>query len=382
MRKQLGVLAAAAVSAGMLVGVAGGTTAAGASSYPPIPAGPIVIGATTPLSGPSASYGQTTEESFNGVSLKQFDAEYPNGIDGHQVKLVFLDDQGTVTGAVQATDQLVSDHVAAVVTLSYNPEATVQQAEILNHAHIPIISDLGYNEFVNPKTYPYFWGVGANDPQEATATAKWLKASNITKLAVLSDGIQGSNEVLSDLKAALPKYAPKVKIVTTQQISPAATEVAAQVTALKQSNPQAVYIDTAEAYGPIWQAMQTAGMTNVKILTQAGAWYDSFSAMGPLEANAYAPFYTCAPNTDVTYPATVQNLMGEYSAATYGYSTNYRIYLTADTIPFLFLRYAIQKEHSDSPAAIKAAMNSHDQPVLRHRQVHLHAEQPLRHPGQ
>ena len=66
--------------------------------------------------------------------LKQFTAEYPNGIDGHQVKLVFLDAQGTVTGAVQATDQLVSDHVAAVVTLSYNPEATVQQAEILNHA--------------------------------------------------------------------------------------------------------------------------------------------------------------------------------------------------------------------------------------------------------
>jgi hypothetical protein len=80
--------------------------------------------------------------------------------------------------------------------------------------------------------------------------------------------------------------------------------------------------------------------------------------MGPLEANAYAPFYTCAPNTDVVYPATVQDLMSQYSAATYAYSTNYRIYLTADTIPFLFLRYAIQKEHSDSAAAIKAAMNS------------------------
>jgi len=357
MRRHLTVAAALALGSGLFV-VAGGASGAGASTYPPIPPGPIVVGATTPLSGPTAVDGISTEESFNGVTMKAFNAEFPDGIDGHPVKLVFLDDQGTVTGAVQATNQLVSDHVSAVVTLSYNPEATIQQAEILNHAHIPIISDLGYNEFVNPKTYPYFWGVGASDPQEAVATAKWLKASNITKMAVLSDGIQGSNEVLSDLKAVLPKDAPKVKIVTTQQISPAATEVSAQVTALKQSNPQVVYIDTAEAYGPIWQAMQTAGMTNVKILTQAGAWYDSFSAMGPLEANAYAPFYTCAPNTDVVYPATVQDLMAQYSAATYAYSTNYRIYLTADTIPFLFLRYAIQKEHSDSPAAIKAAMNS------------------------
>ncbi len=357
MRKQVGLLAAAAVSAGMFVGVAGGSGPAGAS-YPPIPAGPIVVGATTPLSGPTAAYGQSTEESFNGVSLKQFDAEYPNGIDGHQVKLVFLDDQGTVTGAVQATDQLVSDHVAAVVTLSYNPEATIQQAEILNHAHIPIISDLGYNEFVNTKNYPYFWGVGSSTIQEGLATGKWLKASGIKTMAVLTDGLEGSTQELNAIRAGIHKYSPGTKIVTTQQISPAATEVSAQVTALKQSGAQLVFIDTAEAYGPIWQAMITAGMTNVKILTQAGAWYDSFSSMGPLEENAYAPFYTCAPNTDVVYPAGVQDLMAQYSAATYAYSTNYRIYLTADTIPFLFLRYAIMKEHSDSPAAIKAAMDS------------------------
>jgi len=35
--------------------------------------------------------------------------------------------------------------VAAVVTLSYNPEATDQQAEIINKAHIPLIAGLAGN---------------------------------------------------------------------------------------------------------------------------------------------------------------------------------------------------------------------------------------------
>jgi len=356
MKKHLSLLAAAAVSAGVLAGVSG-AGAAGAS-YPAIPAGPIVIGATTPLSGATAAYGQSTEESFDNVTIKAFNAEFPDGIDGHPIKLVFLDDQGTVTGGVQSAEQLVSEHVAAVVTLSYNPEATLQQAVVLNHAHIPVISVLSYSQFVNTKAYPYDFATGASIPQEAVATAKWLKAEGLTRLAVVDDGETATSEVLASLKAELPKYSPKTKIVTVQQVSPAAVEVSPQIAAVKAANPDAVYVDTGEAYGPIWQAMQTDGLTNVKILASAGAWYDSFSAMGPLAANAYAPYDDCAPSASTAYPAQLTDLMGQYSAATYGYSTNYRTYVATDTVPLLLLKYAIEKEHSDTPDAIKAGIES------------------------
>ena len=106
-------------------------------------------------------------------------------------------------------------------------------------------------------------------------------------------------------------------------------------------------------------------MTTVKILATAGAWYDSFSAMGPLAVNAFAPFYSCAPSAAVTYPDEVMNLMGQYSAATYGYSTNYRIYVMADSVPLELLKHVIEKEHSISPAAIKAGLESiHNQSFL------------------
>ena len=357
------LLATMAVAVVVPIGLT--TSEAGAAGYPPIPPGPIVLGATTPLSGPTASYGLSTEQSFNGVSLKAFQAKYPKGIAGHPVKLVFLDDRGTVPGAVQATNQLVADKVTAVVTLSYNPQATLQQAIILKHNKVPVITDLGYTAFANTKSYPYNFGVGASNPQEGQAAAKWIKASGLRRIAVLTDGLDADTELLNAVKVGLLRTHARAHIVATQQIAPNAVEVAAQLVALKAANPDVLFVDLGSGYGPVWQAMRTAGMTSVKILATAGAWYDSFSAMGPLAVNAFAPFYSCAPSAAVTYPDEVMNLMGQYSAATYGYSTNYRIYVMADSVPFELLKYVIEKEHSVSPAAIKAGLESiHNQSFL------------------
>jgi branched-chain amino acid transport system substrate-binding protein len=353
MKRPLSLCAALAVASGVFV--AAGSSGAGAS-YPPLPAGPIVVGATTPLSGPTAAYGESTEESFNGVTMKAFNAEFPNGIDGHPVKLVFLDDQGTVTGGVQTAEQLVADKVAAVVTLSYNPEATDQQAEIINKAHIPLIAGLaGNNAYYNASKWPYYFSIEASPQEEAAATVKWIKNSGFKRVAVLDDGLQETDTVLSDLQTAI-KSDHGAKVVTVQQISPAATEVSAQIAAIKAANPDLIYIDTGEAYGPIWQSMITDGLTSTKILASAGAWYDSFSAMGPLEANAYAVYDNCATSATQTWPANVESLMAQYNAATYGYSTNYLTYVATDTVPLLLLRAAIDKEHSDSPAAVAAGL--------------------------
>ena len=334
-----------------------GSTGAGAS-YPPIPPGPIVVGATTPLSGATASFGESTEESFNGVTMKAFNAEFPNGIDGHPVKLVFLDDQGTVTGGVQTAEQLVSDKVAAVITLSYDPEATAQQAVIINKNHIPIIAGLAGNQYANAKQWPYYFGIEASLRHEGAATVKWIDNSGFKRVAVLDDGLQETNDVLADLRSSLKSEHSKAKIVTVQTIQPASVEVAPQITAIKASNPDVVYIDAGEAYGPIWQTMITEGMTSTPILASAGAWYDAFSAMGPLAANAYAVYDNCAASTSETWPANVETLMDQYNAATFGYSTNYLTYVGTDTVPLLLLKYAVEKEHSVSPAAISAGLLS------------------------
>jgi ABC-type branched-subunit amino acid transport system substrate-binding protein len=357
MRRHLTVAAALALGSGLFV-VAGGASGAGASSYPPIPPGPIVVGATTPLSGPTAVDGISTEESFNGVTMKAFNAEFPNGIDGHPVKLVFLDDQGTITGGVESAEELAADHVAAVVTASYNAEATADQLTIWNKDKIPVISQVGGNEYSNTKAWPYDFGVGASLQEWATATAKWIHNEDFKRIAVLTDGIQSDAEELSDVEAAMKKDAPGAKIVTTQTVPPTSVEISAAIASLKAANPDLVYIDTYEDQGSVWQTMQTQGLTTTPILTSAGSWYNGFSAMGPLADHAYAYYDNCATSVNETWPANVQSLFAAYSAATYAYSTNYLTYVATDTVPLLLLRYAIDKEHSDSPAAIKAGLES------------------------
>jgi ABC-type branched-subunit amino acid transport system substrate-binding protein len=84
--------------------VSGGGAPAAASSYPSIPAGPIEIGLSAPLSGPLALDGKVISET------DQIAANYVNntlgGIDGHKIKLVTLDDQDNATVGVQVAEQL------------------------------------------------------------------------------------------------------------------------------------------------------------------------------------------------------------------------------------------------------------------------------------
>src|SRR4051812_32997131 len=87
----MGMVAACGSSSKPKVAGTTGTTASGGTAkYPPIPAGPIVLGASVPLSGPTASYGTVYKQALETVTLKTFNAAHPDGIDGHPVDIKIL----------------------------------------------------------------------------------------------------------------------------------------------------------------------------------------------------------------------------------------------------------------------------------------------------
>src|SRR5437016_6035696 len=92
-----------------------GTTAA-SSKYPPIPAGPIKFGVSTPLTGATAAFGTATKAAFENVTTKTFNAAHPDGIDGHPISIEILDDASDVTKAVNVANQFVSEKVTAILT--------------------------------------------------------------------------------------------------------------------------------------------------------------------------------------------------------------------------------------------------------------------------
>ena len=126
-----------------------GSATTAATKYPPIPAGPIKFGISTPLTGAQAAFGQTTSQSFNNVTLKAFNALHPDGIDGHPVQYEVLDDASDVTKAVSVANQFVSDKLAGVITATYNPAGHVQQLAIWNKAKLPIIANVLGTQFAD-----------------------------------------------------------------------------------------------------------------------------------------------------------------------------------------------------------------------------------------
>ena len=375
MRKRFTVLAAIAAGTALTAAcsssakktatsatTAGGSasTAAAASQYPPIPAGPIKFGISTPLTGAQAAFGQTTSQSFNNITLKAFNALHPDGIDGHPVQYEVLDDASDVTKAVSVVNQFVADKLAGVITVSYNPAATEQQLAILNKAKMPVIANLEGSKYVDTGAWPYDFGVNASIPQEGQVAAQYIASHNFKKVAVITDGIQGAVEQLNAILDAMKTAAPQAQVVKTVTITPGSTDDSTAIAQLKGSNPDVLINLTSYAYAPIWQAMQVAQWSPV-ILSTAGAWYDSFNGMGSLVNKAVAFYNACADSASQTWPADVASLMSQYNKATGGLSTNYMTYVISDSIPLELFKVAIEKYHSVDPNAIKKALEGINQ---------------------
>jgi ABC-type branched-subunit amino acid transport system substrate-binding protein len=343
-------------------GTTGGTTAgsAAATSFPPIPPGPIKFGISTPLTGAQAAFGQTTAESFNNVTLKAFNQLHPDGIDGHPVQYSVLDDASDVTKAVNVANQFVAEKLAGVITVSYNPAAYVQQLAVLNKGKIPVIANLEDPQFTDTKAWPYAFGVNVSQQEEGVAAAQYIGRKGYTRIATITDGIPSAVGQLNLILASMKTDAPNAQVVKAVTVAPGATDDSTAVAQLKGSNPDLLINLLSYGYAPLWQAIQTAGWSP-NIMSTAGAWYDGFTGMGPLANKAVSFYNACADSASQTWPPDVAGLMTGYNKGTAGLSINYLTYVISDSIPLELFKYAIEKYHSLDPNAIKQALEGVNQ---------------------
>lgn len=334
-------------------GSSSNSTAPSATQYPPIPAGPIVFGVSAPLTGPTAAYGISTQNQFLRASVPTFQAESPTGIDGHPVKLDFRDDGGDPTKGVQAINQMVGDHVVAVITVSYSPEVAAQQYALLNKDKIPTFGTLTGSQYADSKAWPYNFGLSPSVGQEGEAAAQYIAKKGYTKIATIADGLPQDVDALSQITNAMKTDAPQAKVVSAVTVTPGSVDMSTAVAQLKANNPDLVLVYLGYGFGPLWQAIRSANWSP-KIMATAGAWYDGFDAMGPLAANAVSPYNTCADSVNQTFPADLTALFSLYAAQQK--QVNYLTSIDLDTNPFNILKYAIEKYHSVDPNAIKAAV--------------------------
>lgn len=199
----------------------------------------IVIGEFESLSGPQATFGQS---STNGLKLAV--EEYNNSKDkllGKSIKLITYDDQGKPSEAQTVVQKLINkDRVSAVIgeVASSNSKAG---APICQQNKIPMVSPASTNPEVT-SIGDYIFRVCFIDPFQATVMTKFaMNTLKVKKIAILKDVKQAYSTGLADLFEKQFKEMGG-EVVEVQSFSSGDKDFKAQLTAIKSKNPEAIFI--------------------------------------------------------------------------------------------------------------------------------------------
>ncbi|TVM36356.1 ABC transporter substrate-binding protein [Oceanidesulfovibrio marinus] len=192
------------------------------------------IGAVASASGPASFLGQPEKQTMIMI-VKKLNAG--GGLDGKPVELFFYDDETDVNKCVLAVQKLVrKDKVDAIIgpTTSGN---TLAVTRIASSAGIPLLSMASSEKIVNPQD-PWVFKVTPSDSHAVGCILEHAKQQGYKRIAIItvSDGFgQSGRDFLQKL---IPDFG--MEIVADEVYGPKDTDMTAQLTSIKEQNPDAI----------------------------------------------------------------------------------------------------------------------------------------------
>jgi branched-chain amino acid transport system substrate-binding protein len=192
----------------------------------------IVIGATTPLSGPFSSVSPVTigaNAYFKYVSAN-------GGVNGRRITFKYLDDQYDPSKTVQLTRQLVEQEKVFAIFNSIGTEHNLAVRDYLNANKVPQLFAASGSTTLgrDGAQYPSSIGFQPSYQAEGWVYGKYLARTRPgAKVAVLFQNDDYGKDLLGGLKRGLQRS--KVKVVAAEPYEATAADVASQVAKLKSS---------------------------------------------------------------------------------------------------------------------------------------------------
>jgi branched-chain amino acid transport system substrate-binding protein len=273
-----GVVAAVALAAAAPSGAAVATADPGVSSNQ------IVIGTTTPLTGPASpgykDVAPAAQAYFNYVNAT-------GGINGRKIKYVVKDDQYNPAKTKSATSELIlRDKVFAIFGALGTPTHSAVVADI-NRRGIPdIFVNTGSSNFDNPSKYPTTFPYFPSYVVESKVMAYYIQndaALNAKKRCLFyQDGEFGENAE-KGFNAAGMKFATTVSYFSGQQVAP----FTSQITKLKSEGCElVVFFGVTSATAQLLGTAARAAFRPTWMITSVGS--DPSVLGGTLGANTNA----------------------------------------------------------------------------------------------
>lgn len=205
----------------------------GASSEDVIPVGEFAA-----LTGSNASFGTS---SHNGTVMAFDEINAAGGVLGKKLKLITEDDQSKPGEAAIVVEKLLSRDKVVAVLGEVTSSKTLEAAPICQDASIPLISPAATNPKVT-ETGDFVFRVCFIDPFQGTVMAKFaMNSLGAKNVAVLTNSREDYSVGLATFfKEYLTKNGGT--LVSDQKYSTGDTDFRAQLTSIKSTNPQAIFI--------------------------------------------------------------------------------------------------------------------------------------------
>ncbi|EPX57780.1 Branched-chain amino acid ABC transporter, amino acid-binding protein [Cystobacter fuscus DSM 2262] len=213
-------------------------TPAEASKQTPSDSAPILVGQVGSLTGSEATFGISGRQ---GISLALQEANAAGGVKGRPLALRVYDSQGKPEEAAQAAARLISqDHVVVILgeAASSNSMAMADKAQA---AGVPMITPTSTNPAVTKKG-DYIFRVCFIDPFQGEVMARFAHDHlHLKRVAVLQDNKSAYSVGLTDeFRRKFTELGGVV--VATESYSKGDTDFRAQLTTLKKTRPEGLFV--------------------------------------------------------------------------------------------------------------------------------------------
>lgn len=200
--------------------------------------GEILVGEYGSLTGSEATFGQSTH---NGIMMAVDEVNAAGGVGGRRIKVLTEDDQSKAEEAANVVTKLISQNNVVAVLGEVASSNSLAAAPIAQSNKVPMITPSSTNPSVTEKG-DYIFRMCFLDSYQGEAMANYLtKDLKIKTAGLLID-------VKSDYSTGLAQFFEKAflagggRIVGRQSYAKGDNDFKSQLTALRSSNPQILYV--------------------------------------------------------------------------------------------------------------------------------------------
>ncbi|MCI0411242.1 ABC transporter substrate-binding protein [bacterium] len=198
----------------------------------------IVIGGYGALTGTTATFGQSTQK---GIEMAFHEVNQKGGLLGKKFRLVMEDDQGKPEEAQTVVSRLINRNRVVAVIGENASSRSLAAAPVCQQAKIPMVSPSSTNPKVT-EVGDFIFRVCFIDPFQGKVMAKFAAETlKVKQVAILRD-------IKNDYSVGLAEVFTQSfeqsggKIIANESYSEGDSDFSAQLTSLKQHNPEAIFI--------------------------------------------------------------------------------------------------------------------------------------------